>query len=441
MPNKALIINPWITDFKLYDEWMHPLGLYFLISLLKHNNWDISYINCLDRSQESKSKRYGTGTFPAIELQKPRLYRHIHRKYKRYGISEEQLINTLTSGNTPGIIFIGSGMTYWIDGVVATVKQVREIFPKTPVVIGGISATLIPEIINAYLPDSIIYSGALFSDLRVLQKIHLLLKDIASHGWLPTLSDAFTLIKNPFHGPLLTSFGCPLHCSYCASSHLQKKLLLRPHESVIDEMRYCIEKRGVVDFACYDDALLFQSEKHFLPLANKIQQLGSDIRIHVPNGLHIRWLDKKNIESMKVCGFVTLRFGYESSSIKHTQDTNAKADRNELEEKTRLIKAAGFSSKDIGVYIMAGLPDQTVEDVIDELSFIASLGIQVKPVFLSPVPHTKLFNYYTETLPQLTQDPLFHNDTFFITQLPGWGYDAMEEVKGKAQELNREIVE
>ena len=33
-PFAALVVNPFITDFKLYDEWMHPLGLYFLIDLL-----------------------------------------------------------------------------------------------------------------------------------------------------------------------------------------------------------------------------------------------------------------------------------------------------------------------------------------------------------------------------------------------------------------------
>jgi hypothetical protein len=27
----ALVINPHAADFKLYDEWMHPLGLYLLI--------------------------------------------------------------------------------------------------------------------------------------------------------------------------------------------------------------------------------------------------------------------------------------------------------------------------------------------------------------------------------------------------------------------------
>ncbi len=436
---KALILNPWITDFKLYDEWMHPLGLYFLISLLKHNHWDITCINCLDRSRDSKSKKYGTGTFSTVELEKPPLYKHIHRKYKRYGISEEDFTGKLAACPAPDIIFIGSGMTYWIKGVVATVEHVRKIFPDTPIVIGGISALLIPEIIKSCLPDVVVFSGTLPENISELQRVHPLLAALTDKGWQPSFIAAFALSKKLFHGPLLTSLGCPLRCSYCASSLLQKHFQRRPTAVIIDEIRYLTKQCNVTDIACYDDALLYKKNTHFLPLVQQIMQLGSIPRIHLPNGLHIRWLDSNVIDTMKLSGFHTLRFGYESGSVRHMLDTSAKVNRKELADKITLVKSSGFAPADMGVYVMAGLPGQTIADVMDETSFVSSLGIPVKPVFLSPVPHTQLFSRYAKRFPLLTTDPLSHNDTFFITQLPEWSYAAMEEVKSKVREMNREL--
>jgi hypothetical protein len=85
---------------------------------------------------------------------------------------------------------------------------------------------------------------------------------------------------------------------------------------------------------------------------------------------------------------------------------------------------------------MGGLPDQTIEEMRDEMRFIASLAILVKPVFLSPVPFTKLFSRYARQFPRLETDPLFHNDTFFISRLPGWSAAAVEEIKAEAREMN-----
>lgn len=436
MSKRALIINPWITDFKLYDEWMHPIGLYFLISLLKHNRWDVEFINCLERDALAKCKRYNTGDFPSKEISRPELYKKIHRKYKRYGISKDLLRKKLNDTAHPDIILVGSGMTYWIEGVVETVKIIQYVFPNTPIIIGGISASLMPEILKKKLPGVTIFSGSLSGHINKLKDSHPLLGNLSLHGWKPTFIDAFKLINNHYHGPVLTSLGCPFHCSYCASSHLQSKFQIRPNTTVINEMKHLIEHSAVTDFAFYDDALLYLSGKNFLPLAKAIAQLDNKLRLHVPNGLHIRWLDAEVLEAMRKCGFITLRFGYESSSRKYLKETNAKTSRTQLCEKLNLIKSAGFKSKDIGIYVMGGLPNQTVEDVLEELSFVASLDVKVKPVFLSPVPHTKLFEHYARTFPQLQKEPLSHNDTFFITQLPGWSYSAIEEIKKKAQEYN-----
>jgi radical SAM superfamily enzyme YgiQ (UPF0313 family) len=432
MQKHALIINPWVTDFKLYDEWMHPVGLYFLISLLQHNKWETYYINCLERAPDSKPKRHSTGAFPDNEIQKPPLFQNINRRYKRYGISKNNLLDKLSEVPKPDIIFLGTGMTYWADGVIETFDTVRKAFPQTPVVIGGIAASLITDFLQRSFPNALIYTGPISDAVNRIPQ----LENISLNGWTPSIIEALKLQSNHFHGVILTSLGCPFQCSYCASTHLQSNYYSRDHDIVFNEIKHLIDNCSLTDFAFYDDALLYQPEKNFLPLADKLSTLNNKIKLHTPNGLHIRWLNSKILDAMHTCGFHTLRFGYETSDKKLQKETNYKTNRKELAEKIMLSKAAGFKPKNIGIYIMAGLPDQTIEDVLEELSFIASLGVIVKPVFLSPVPHTPLFDHYAGTYPQLKTDPHFHNDTFFITQLQGWDYSCVEEVKGKARELN-----
>jgi radical SAM superfamily enzyme YgiQ (UPF0313 family) len=437
MQKHTLIINPWVTDFKLYDEWMHPVGLYFLISLLKHNKWETNYINCLERDPGSRPKRNSTGAFPDKEIPKPPLFQNINRRYKRYGISKNHLHVKLSKVPKPDIIFLGTGMTHWADGVIETFDTVREAFPQTPVIAGGIAASLITDFLQRSLPGTLIYTGPISDTVNLIPQ----LENISLNGWTPSITDALKLQSNHFHGVILTSLGCPFHCSYCASTHLQNNFYFRDHDIVFNEITYLTDNHNITDFAFYDDALLYQPEKNFLPLADKLSTFNNKIRLHTPNGLHIRWLNSKILDAMRTCGFHTLRFGYETSSKKFQKETNYKTNRNELAEKIMLSKATGFKPKNIGIYIMAGLPGQTIEDVLEELSFVSSLGVIVKPVFLSPVPRTPLFDHYANTYPQMKTDPNFHNDTFFITQLPGWDYSSVEEIKDKARELNNLIYE
>ena len=188
MPKTALVINPWVTDFKLYDEWMHPIGLYFLISLLKFNGWDLHYINCLERDKNGKSKRHSTGDFPSKVINRPKVYKDIFRRYKQYGISEDLFTKKLHSISKPDIIFIGSSMTYWIKGLVNTVNKTKDIFPDVPIIIGGTSATLIPKILRRKLPDVDIFPGPYQKTLKnSLTKRKYLTKSPTINGSQPLL--------------------------------------------------------------------------------------------------------------------------------------------------------------------------------------------------------------------------------------------------------------
>ena len=195
-------------------------------------------------------------------------------------------------------------------------------------------------------------------------------------------------------------------------------------------------QKNVTDLAFCDDALLYKPENTLMPILDFIHDRKLPVHLHTPNGLHLRFAEEKLMTRLFEAGFRTLRFGFESSASKHTRDTCGKVARKEVRERIAVIKKCGFNSADIGIYTMAGLPEQTPDDVLDEMEFIGSLDVQVKPVFLSPVPSTPLYNRYLPQFPSLATDPLWHNDAFFITQLEGWDTDKMEMIRLKARAIN-----
>lgn len=423
---KILVINPYVTDFKLYDEWMHPAGLYFLMDILRKNGHDISYFNCL-QSYSSSPKKYGTGSFNFSGISKPALYRNIKRKYKLYGKPVEEFRDFLERSPGQDLICIGSMMTYWALGVLKTIKIVREINPTVTIMVGGIASRLMPQFFNQHFDNCI--TGEL-SDPRTLSLLQI--KELPE----PSFLTGFKELHGPVnHGPVLLSLGCPMRCSYCASKILQPSFKYRPLELILREIEFLIESFGVCDFALYDDALLYNPQKVFIPFLRKIIERKYEIRFHTPNGMHLRFITEPLLNLMIEAGFTTFRFGYESGDKKYLQDTSAKVSCNELEDKIGVIKKY-CSDKDVGVYIMGGLRDQTPQQMLNEMDYVGSMGIKVKPVFVSPVPGTALYRYYLRQFPLLESDPLWHNDSYFITCLPTWSADAVDAVRERAKKIN-----
>jgi hypothetical protein len=404
--------------------------------LLKHNGFEVHYFNCLQRPLHSKQKYGNTGDFEHREFPKPELYRSIKRKYKIYGRPHEALKSFLSFAARPHLICLGSGMTYWLPGLIETAKVIREIFPHIPLVIGGVSAKLIPTHIKEALAGAHCFIGSLFSQDSLNNCTIPLLSTLHATSWEPSFTDAYRHFSFSHHGPVLSSLGCPMACSYCASSFLQDKFTIRNPRVVADEINYLNSRFNIEHYAFFDDAMLHDPTNNFLPLMAAISARKLNVTFHTPNGLHARLLSPKIIDIMKQAGFATLRFGYESGDPRYGRDTNAKASRRELEQKIKMTLKGGFDKASIGVYVMAGLSGQSPDDVLREMESIASLSVKVKPVFLSPVPQTRLFSLYAPDYPDLDKDPLWHNDTFFVSRLPGWGAESMQAVVDAARKHN-----
>jgi hypothetical protein len=428
-----LLINPWVYDFAAYDFFARPLGLLYLAGLLERQGYQIDFLDCLALPHVKRGP-WGTGRLPKEILPPPPSLGDVPRRYGRYGISETAFRERLSRTQAPAAILVTSLMTYWHPGVPAAIRLAREYFPGAPVILGGIYATLCPEHARTHSGADLVVTGpgeaSIAEILAHLAGTH--------HRNLHTCPEPPDLDALPYPAlhlaphltfiPLLTSRGCPLACSYCASNLLQPHYQRRRPEAVADELDYWQRRLGLTDVAFYDDALLVAAADHLLPLLEELARRRLAFRFHTPNGLHARLITPEVAHWLKRAGFTTLRLGVETTAL-----GAARLDRKllpgELEEALAHLKEAGFVRKQLGVYLLLGLPGQDETEVARSITRVKALGASPVLALYSPIPGTALWPQAVRSSRyDLAADPSCHNNSVFPC-LPQFSWEAYARLK------------
>ncbi len=381
---RCLLINPWIHDFSALNFWSAPLGLLRVAEHLSQFECEIFYIDCL---KTIKNKSYGTGKYERQQIQKPLVLKQIPRKFCRYGITPEEFQSQLKSVLPVDIIFITSIMTYWYTGVAETVKEIKKLAGDTPIIIGGIYATLCPDHALKNSGADYVYKG------RAKKGLEAVIRDFGFELNKTSYKKAYYKIGllNRQFAPLLTASGCPFSCTYCASRLLNKDFIRKTPDEVFNEIEE-LDKLGIRDFAFYDDALLTDSNNHLKPILKKVIQKGLPVRFHAPNGIHVRFIDNELSMLMKASGFKTLRLSLETISPERQRLTGGKVRTDEFTNAIAMLKKTGFTKNEIGVYLMYGLPGQGLDEVKEGVELLKSLNVHINLTEFSPIPNTKMWN-------------------------------------------------
>ena len=420
-----LCINPWIHDFVAFDFWAKPLGLLSIAAILRENGLKISYIDCLDRFHPNEPEAPkllwdGRGPFRKTQIPLPEGLDHISRKFSRYGILQEWFEADLRRLEKPALIFVTSLMTYWASGVKETIEIVKGVFPDVPVVLGGIYASLCHDHAARTSGADLVVKGpgepwlaGILKDFTGFD-----LKDERLQKLPPDLDalpfPALDLQHKMTYAPILTSRGCPFSCEYCASSYLEPKLRQRSPENVYKEIEYWHEKYQIRNFAFYDDALLVNAEDHAFPLFERIIAKGLDLYFHTPNALHIRGITKKAADLMFKAGFKTIRLGLETTEFTAQRSHDTKVAENEFLMAVEHLKTAGFDKRQIGAYLLCGLPGQNIEKLELSMQFVRQTGVLPVLAYYTPIPHTALWEEaVAKSKFDLCEHPVFTNNTLF----------------------------
>ncbi len=427
-----LLINPWIYDFAAYNFWSRPLGLLKVAEFLSQFNVKITFIDCCD---SFKVKKFGTGKYTSVEVEKPGIIQFIPRKYKRYGIPESEFIEKVRNlGKKVDLILVTSIMSYWWYGVKHVVDILRDFLPQTTIILGGIYATLYKNHAEENIGVDYVYSGEIEEAfINVLNKFGINIKKIYNK---PKYWWQMRFYKKMPYAPILTSKGCPFRCAYCASSLLNKSFEQRNIEEVFEEIKE-LYRLGVREFAFYDDALLFRAEEHIKPLLRKIIREKLNAHFHTPNGLHARFIDEELAKLMKNSGFKTIRISLETVDIKRQMESGGKVTNEDVERAVFNLKKAGISSQEIGIYLMYGLPQQSLQEVKAGIEFIKKLKVRIHLTEFSPIKGTLYWHQLVNNgVINDDMDPLLTNNTIFARIFCQYDIEELENLKIDVQKYN-----
>jgi radical SAM superfamily enzyme YgiQ (UPF0313 family) len=445
-----ILINPWIHDFAAYDFWSKPLGLLYLAGYLREQGFEIHLVDCLDihhpglkagpHLKAPKRHAFGTGKFWREQIPRLEPLKKIRRPFHRYGISPALFLQDLKKIRNPAAILVTSLMTYWYPGVQEAIRLAKEIHPGIPVLLGGIYARLCHRHALGFSgADRVFQGGGLEAFKAVLQMLQGV-RDPSREA--PLVFDnlpypAFYLYSRIDYIPLLTSLGCPFHCQYCAGPFLNPGMVRRSPRQVLEEILFWHRRHGVIDFAFYDDALLIDFENHLGILLEEVVKRNLSLRFHTPNAVHIRAITPEAAKLLWRAGFRTLRLGLETVDPLLHQVLDQKVAAGEFERVVGYLQAAGFTKKELGVYLLAGLPGQSADSVRQAIQAAHDQGVDCSLSEYSPLPHTALWEQAkAHSDYELEAEPLFQNNSI----LPCWEEAErarMPELKKMVKEFRR----
>jgi len=445
---RVLLVQPPVYDFNAFDLWSRPLGWLKLAAFLRAAGAEVELADAMDRFsvaaadlpvRRHRLEPFGCGHYYHEVLPKPALLEFVPRFYKRFGLPVERFRGLLAERDRPDVIVIGCTMTYWYPGVLETVRWLRTLWPESPLIVAGIYAMLCPEHAQQTTGANWVFSGhewcRLLEGIEELTGISFAKREPPGQEFL---APAYDLLSQKKSLALSTSSGCVYACSYCAAPRLQPLFQQYPVRALIRMLEACSERYGTEDWAFYDDALLVKKDRHIVPLLEEVVRRGLRFRFHVPNALHCRPIDRKMADLMRAAGFETVRLGLEFGQGERQARTGAKVTWEEYEHAVSQLFSAGFSSEQVGTYVMIGYPGQTMEEILETCSRVVASGSPIRLAMFGPIPGTRDFGLdYSDWRFHPSQDPLLHNCSLAPYRCPLFPPEGYQRLKRQVDDWNR----
>ena len=432
---KILLVNPPIYDFAAYDLWAKPLALLYLSSMLKQQNINVQFFDYMDRLspliKSPESNKYGCGHYIKQIIQKPYIFKNIKRNYYRFGIPENTATDYIKKLPVPNLIIINSVMTYWYLGIIEVAKNLKEIFPKTPIVLGGIYATLCYEHAKTLKNIDDVVRGSLDNFNDIFKKYNI---DVIINANFETMPiPDYSLYNKLEYIVTRIGLGCPFSCSYCAQKILNNGIFKRKPPLIVKHEIDCLIGNNIKNVAFYDDALFYKADDNIKILLKEYVKDNKQIYFHTPNGLHARYIDKELAELMFQTNFINPRVSLETSNNELQKYSDNKVNNNLFEAAINNLVKAGYKKGEYTSYLLVGHKYQKLEDIKKSIDFVHSLGAKVSLSEYSPIPLTKDWEKIDE---KYKKDPLYQNNTYYTLNN---NIIDIQQIKLYAKELNKKL--
>lgn len=212
----------------------------------------------------------------------------------------------------------------------------------------------------------------LLTDLNKVVDIDYTLVNTAEYSpvssYYPTLD---IHVEKTVQFPLITSRGCPFKCTFCwHSGENDTSMRYASIDRIVDHLEHLVKTQGLTTVSIYDDQILLARgrAKEFF---RKVARL--NLRIELPNGVTVSYLDDELAELMYKGGVRAVRLAIESGDP-HVL-------RNIINKPMRLdrVKPVVQSLRKFNIWIFGffviGMPGETDEHRRNTVAFIRDIGI------------------------------------------------------------------
>jgi anaerobic magnesium-protoporphyrin IX monomethyl ester cyclase len=322
----------------------------------------------------------------------------------------------------PNVIgFTATSPTYGYTKQLA--RFVRDRYPKLRQIIGGVHATLNPDVCRKDGFDHVFVGEAEENILRLAKGYHtdqysadeflsedkisaLPVYDLSDwKPWVNTVTLHQRIHKRLPVYSILAGRGCPFSCTYCANQALSKTAAgkytrLRSVRSVMDELEFRVSRMPESKMVYFEVETLSANLKWAHALCNELVRFNSslmtpisfccNLRIHLP-----QYELNSLLHHMKSAGFTYINTGLESGSeavrarVLNRWYTNA-----QVIEHVRLIRTYGMQ---INFSNMIGMPGETFSDFLDTVAVNRICKPEMcRNYIFEPYPGTRLYDLCVE---------------------------------------------
>lgn len=203
---------------------------------------------------------------------------------------------------------------------------------------------------------------------------------------------------------IITSRGCPYHCTFCFHSIFGHRYRGRTAENVFDEIELLHKKYDVRGFVFEDDTFVLD-KKRVHKLCDLITE--SELKIYWTCNARTDLIDDELIRKMKRAGCIAISYGIESGNQNQLDKIKKGIIVENAYKVIDMTKKAGILTHG---FIMIGIPGETIDTINDSIKFCKQAGLDVEFTILTPIPGSRIYQDAVETKRmKVTADELVEN--------------------------------
>jgi hypothetical protein len=422
---KILLIQPPVEDFYQTTIRTLPVGLLYLAASLKQAGNQVEILDC--QATEKKQTIEAPPEFAYLK----RYYRpgnvspfKLFSHYRHYGLAWEEIRQRIHASNA-GVIGVSSLFTPFYREALRVAAIAKALDPARPVIMGGAHVNACPQQVLADPNVDFVLLGegertlpALIAALaegrcsaidsicglgyKTNGKLHL-----PEHGDLIDDIESLPLPSRELIDParytlggkrltmLLTSRGCPYHCTFCSIFLTAgRQFRTRSIHSVIDEMKICCEKYGTEIFDIEDDNFSFDQKRAAQILAAIREEFGEgQIELLAMNGISAANISEQLVDEMKRTGFRALNLALVTSDKQQQRATKRPGSTSHFD---RVVKKAAAAGLEMVNYVILGLPDSTIDEMLDSIIHLMQRPVLIGPSVFYATPGTESYRQCRE---------------------------------------------